>query len=64
MTETLIATTGETPDDHRPLTDVLFENFDLHPLLLHDRFNHQRLQLRQQRLRCSMGRWRCLWRRR
>jgi ATP-dependent RNA helicase RhlB len=34
MTETQIATTGETPDDHRPLTDVLFENFDLHPLLL------------------------------
>jgi ATP-dependent RNA helicase RhlB len=34
MTDTPIATAGETPDDHRPLTDVLFENFDLHPLLL------------------------------
>ena len=34
MTDTQPATPGETPTDHRPLTDVLFENFDLHPLLL------------------------------
>ncbi len=34
MTDTQTVPAGETPTDHRPLTDVLFEGFDLHPLLL------------------------------
>jgi ATP-dependent RNA helicase RhlB len=35
MTDTPIAPTAEeTPTDNRPLTDILFEGFDLHPLLL------------------------------
>jgi len=35
MTDTPIAPTAdEIPTDNRPLTDILFEGFDLHPLLL------------------------------
>jgi ATP-dependent RNA helicase RhlB len=34
MTDTQTVPAGETPADHRPLTDILFEGFDHHPLLL------------------------------
>ncbi|MFN7550986.1 MAG: ATP-dependent RNA helicase RhlB [Pseudomonadota bacterium] len=34
MTDIQTVPAGETPADHRPLTDILFEGFDLHPLLL------------------------------